>query len=289
MNHLMNKPVLNSEEILDSANAQTDITTEGIFGDIMEDIGDGVIGTAVFLKHLATLDMKKYFEDRHRSDIYLQVVSAKRYIDNNKNSIDFGVLKNDVIHVPVGFAFRQKLMIDIIEENLEPTKIATLSILREFNIELGKIISSKKYREGGDVLKEIQDMKTKLHASTTESYEVIDKRITSLMTSTSKEELWKLAPSLEELSNNLHSITIQLKLGDEVELKGMLSDVDNLAKRISVYEKLERDGEIDEKISSRFNELVTSLAASVTVVAKLHHALYTVGEINSTIVLETLR
>ena len=287
MSELMKKAVYASDEI--GVYSEADVTVEGIFGDILEDVGDGIRGTGVFLKHLATLDMKKYFESRHVSEVYNQVVSAKRFVDNNRKDIDFEGSKDMVIHVPVGFSFRQKSMLDIIEEELEPTKISVLAILQEFNVELGKIISSKKYREGKDVAQELQNMKIKLQASVTSSFIEIDSRLTGLITDGHKKELGSLVFNIEELSANLYGISKQLRVADETELKDLLSSVENLTKRISIFEKLEQDGEISDSVSKLFEELVTTLASGVTVTAKMHHALYTIGEINSAIALDYLR
>jgi len=253
-----------------------DLTTENIFTDIIEDIGDGIVGAIDFLKHTVTLDLYKYFEDRHNSEIALNLLRAKRYAVNNK--VDFtnkyGLAIDDNVYTAIGFDVRLKPLVELLDSSFEEFIDTHNALVEEFNVEIGKIISSETYRMGKDSLSSMKDFTKKVNTEASDRIVDIDEKILGILGVDTKAKLKVICPTSEELLDNLTTVDKVFKATKERDLKEMLKAISGLTNRISTLEDLIEKDMVSKEMEEVFNTLVIHFANSTTIVGKLYHVLY---------------
>jgi len=256
--------------------ADVDLTTESIFTDIIEDIGDGIVGAIDFLKHTVTLDLYKYFEDRHNSEIALNLLRAKRYAVNNKVDLanKYGIAIDDDVYTSVGFDVRHKPLVDLLDSNFEKFVSTHNALIEEFNHELGKIISSESYRMGKDSLSSMKEFAKKVNTEASDDIVNIDEKILALLGVDTKAKLRIICPTSEELTDNLTTVDKLFKETKERDLKEMLKAISGMTNRISTLEDLIEKDKVSKEMEEVFNTLVIHFANSTTIVGKLYHLLY---------------
>lgn len=266
--------VLDIKDIEEVKINNVEFTTENIFTDIMEDGVDIVNGAFNFLSHVVTLDLYKYFEDRHHSGIAISLQGARRYVSNNIDTIDFTSELEETVYVSPGFNFRTKLMVDILVDEFEDRMNLTNSLMSEFSSELGKIISSTKYRNGDESPKELLAIEAKAIKSNNLTVMELDKKISNILGTRATIAMGDLVPTIEELKSNLTNLENVMKKGSERDLKDLLKAVNNMNNRIKAVQKLIKDKSINGDIMDKFESLVVYFANNITLIGKLYHSLY---------------